>query len=349
MGPKPLRVGSWPGPSWTGNAFVGIFCRSLEEQGIAVVDVTQLSQVDPDAIDVLHIHWPDQIFWDTRGLGAVRALFAALSHIRRLRRKGVKIVWLVHNLKPHDASGRKQALWDFYSRRLLKLIDGYLSLSPATLPIIAQALNFRADAKSLALRHPRYFAKSAPKDTAQARAHWGVPDGKVSLVFAGMVRPYKGVHELAEIVGREPSGRYHLTISGHTPLADYEEQLRAISEAYSSVHYAPGGTDDDTFETLIASADYVVLPFVDTLHSGSIVHALSLGRAVLTPRTPYAADLQEQVGEAWLKLYDGPLSERHLKNLGPPPSGEPDLSALSHARFGEELAGFYRALGSGDG
>ena len=51
----------------------------------------------------------------------------------------------------------------------------------------------------------------------------------------------------------------------------------------------------------------MVAPFRRYLHSGSIVHALSAGRPVLTPATPFATSLAAELGRPdWLQTYAGP-------------------------------------------
>lgn len=59
---RPLRIGCWPGPSFVDNPFVGNFCDALVSEGCVVMDVPDPRRVSPQEIDVLQIHWPDQIF-----------------------------------------------------------------------------------------------------------------------------------------------------------------------------------------------------------------------------------------------------------------------------------------------
>jgi hypothetical protein len=55
-----------------------------------------------------------------------------------------------------------------------------------------------------------------------------------------------------------------------------------------------------------------VLPYRDILNSGSALLALSLNRPVLVPRRGALAELQQQVGEAWVRCYDGDLTAETL-------------------------------------
>src|SRR3546814_10110494 len=76
-------------------------------------------------------------------------------------------------------------------------------------------------------------------------------------------------------------------------------------------------------------ADAVVLPYRDIVNSGSALLALSRFRPVIAPRLGSLIELQGQVGEDWLWLYDGPLtgrSEEHTSEL-------PSLMRISYAVF----------------
>lgn len=340
-----LRIGSWHASGKLLNDFIAIYSSSLRDAGVDVVGVPDPLALDPRRpdIDVLQIHWAEMVFRDRGRWEGIRAAWRVLRAVRKLRRRGVKVTWMVHNLKPHDMKAHRRPIWNWYARRLARMVDGVMTLSPATLPIVRQAFPFRADVAQLALRHPAYCC-AARLPFATQRARFSIPDGPLSLVYAGIVRPYKGVDELARCIGRLAPEKRHLTIAGLAPDPRYRATIQALADAAPNVTFRPGRIDEATFEALLASADYVVLPFADTLHSGSIVHALSMGRAVVTPTTPYARDLQQHIGVPWLHLHEPSRLEETLVNLPPPPSGIPDLSCLSAQDFGRSLSTFYHTL-----
>src|SRR3546814_7330881 len=96
-------------------------------------------------------------------------------------------------------------------------------------------------------------------------------------------------------------------------------------------------------------ADAVVLPYRDIVNSGSALLALSRFRPVIAPRLGSLIELQGQVGEDWLWLYDGPLTGermregiewvRNTQRISPP-----DLSAQDWTHIGEKLARFLRQI-----
>lgn len=338
-----LRVGTWPGAGSSLNTFIDIFCSSLASAGLEIVDIADPLAIDPAApgIDVLQIHWAEMIFQDRGRIAGIVAAARLVRQVRRLRARGVRVVWLVHNLRPHGLKAHRKPVWAWFSRRLARNIDGVLTLSPATLPIVLATFPFRPGLLAQALRHPAYScAQHLPH--APQRARFGIPTAATAFVYAGIIRPYKGVDDLIRCLGAMDPARHHLSVAGLVRSEGYEQRLAQQCKSLPHVQFRPGKLDEEPFEALLASADYVVLPFIDTLHSGSIVHALSLGRPVVTPSTPYARDLRDKIGADWLHLYEGPLTPAFLDNLPPPPAVTPDLSCLSPQRFGEEVAAFYK-------
>ena len=337
-----VRVGSWPGPSFDDNAFISIFCRSLEEAGAEVIDVRDPSRVS-ESIDILQIHWAEKIFWRRTGrFKRVLLVMRTLAAIVRLKRRGVRVFWMVHNLRPHDAGSFDRALWRFYAGCLARLVDGYVSLSPATLPIIASAFPFRSSAVAVAVRHPRYQTDASREDRAAIRGRLGLPDARLLFAFVGNIRPYKGVASLMQAIIDGLPGSVALVAAGRTSDAALQAELTALAERSPHILFLPERLDETAFESIVRASDYVILPFVDTLHSGSVIHALSLNRPVVTPATPYAQELANTVGMEWVKTYQGVLTSALLTSMPLPPQDLPDLSMLDPRILGQELIKSYR-------
>ena len=100
------------------------------------------------------------------------------------------------------------------------------------------------------------------------------------------------------------------------------------------------------FRSALGVCDTIVAPLRDYLHSGSIVHALSAERPVLTPATPFSIALRGQVGAEWMRLYDGPLTPELLQAaMQPPVAGQIlGLSDFDTKAVGHQAAGFFREL-----
>ncbi len=335
-----LVVGSWPGPSFGTNPFVGEYARALEAAGCTVVDVFDPARIG-ERIDVLHIHWPEQLMWQGGSIARQAYRIArALRAIARLRRRGTRIVWMVHNLRPHETGGARGALWWPIEHVLPRLVDGIMTLSPATLPVVTAAMPALAGKPAAGVFHPPYPDDAPPRD--EARRALGIPaDGQV-LAMLGFLRPYKGADVLIDAFRALPGAGRRLIVAGRCA-PGYAAVLRAKAAADPRVTLEIGELDPAELARYTAAADWVVLPFRGYLHSGSMVHALSLGRPVITPSAPFARDVAGLVAEGAVRMYEGELTTQILAGLPPRPP-RPDLSALTPERLGLAARAFYTSL-----
>ena len=338
-----LSVGCWPGSN-PSNKYVSRFRESLAAVGIATVDIKHPWDALDKQIDLLHIHWPEQVFWNDRKriAGGLRAV-AALAALGILRMRGVKIVWCVHNLEPHDAGPRLLQFWEFYARCITHLVDGFVTLSPSTIDIARARFSTLVKKPATFVWHPTYLVDLSKVKKLEWRQRHGIDCSAKVLAFFGAVRPYKGVDNLVTSFIETKDRNLRLVVAGYT-----ENNLRNLLESAA-------GQDDRIMldlrrlperelSELVSSADIIVLPFKKTLHTGSIIYALSCGKAVITPAGAYANDLQNQVGPQWIKTYEPPLSPAHLSLLSVLPEGRPNLKFLSLCASGSKLNEFYRML-----
>src|SRR5215470_12898079 len=210
----PLRIGCWPGPEF-GNVFVSRFCESLRLSGLDVVAVKSPLRAINQDIDIFHLHWPEMAFWGTgRVEGALRCLRVIVG-LLILKGRGVKIVWTVHNLEPHDSSDRFMRLWRPYIYIVSFLVDGFVTLCPSTLGIARDRFRNLTSKPSTFLWHPEYPVsdqQAAQRD--ETRERLGISGPEKVFAFIGQIRPYKGVEELLTcfIEARDP--RIRLVIAG---------------------------------------------------------------------------------------------------------------------------------------
>ena len=94
---------------------------------------------------------------------------------------------------------------------------------------------------------------------------------------------------------------------------------------------------------MLAAADVIVLPFLRSLHSGSMIHAISEGRPVVTPDLPFAEALGREVGPGWINTYSGDLTFELMADC-PIPASPPDLRALAPAVVADQTLRFYEDL-----
>jgi glycosyltransferase involved in cell wall biosynthesis len=340
---RPVIVGAWPGKSLKSNTFAGIFAESLAMAGCEVLDVIDPSEVR-DRLDVLHIHWPEQVFW--KGGGRIRKLLHSISVLRaiaRMRKRGTKLVWMVHNLRPHDLKGPRKLMWPYIQDRILRGCDAFMTLSPSTIGVVRNSFPILALKPAAAALHPLYPRLADLPDQAGCRQMLSLPQEGRVFALLGLIRPYKGTESLIRAFSACADPMARLLIAGRAETPEYAEQISAMTAADPRITATLQFLSDRDFAVCLTAADVLVLPYTGYLHSGAFAHALSYARPVITPSGPFANDMAEAVGNDWVSRYEGSLTSEMLDTWSKPRT-RPDLSALDPRALGEAAVRLYRQL-----
>ena len=183
---------------------------------------------------------------------------------RRLKKRGIRIIAVVHNALPHE----KRPGDALMSRYFLQHCDAFLVLS-ASVEQDLEKLGVSGDL--LRIEHPVYDVFGDPVDRQTARQQLKLPSETPVLLFFGFVRPYKGLHVLLQampaVVRALPDVR--LVVAGEC----YEDEAiyRKLVEEHDlhehvqlRFEYIP----DDEIPALFSAADIVVQPYVSATQSG---------------------------------------------------------------------------------
>ncbi len=197
---------------------------------------------------------------------------------RGVRRAGGRVVFLCHNVLPHERSRVDGVL----IRLGLGAADGYIVQSETDRDALASLFPGRPFELT---PHPAYtFFTGQGVDRAQARRRLGV-DGPVVLFF-GLVRPYKGLDVLLRAVAaaraRVP---VRLIVAGE--FYDKRESydgLVAQLELGDAVRFEDRYIPNEEVETFFRAADVVVLPYRSATQSGIVQIALAFERPVIVTR-----------------------------------------------------------------
>jgi beta-1,4-mannosyltransferase len=343
-----LRVGIWPGRARDGNAFTTVFAEGLESAGAVTIDVADPRDI-AEPLDVLHIHWAEQVFWHReKRLDRLKRTLSTLAAIARVRRKGTRVVWMVHNLRPHEVQGIRKLLWPMLRYRLPQLIHGFMTLAPSTVAVVRGAYGGRfATMPAAAAYHPSYAPAPDLPDRAACRAALGISGGTV-FGLLGRIRPYKGAERLIAAFRAHPDPDARLLIAGKPLNPDYAETLRALAGDDARILLRFDDLDDRTFAMATLASDVIVLPYGQYLHSGALIYALSHGRPVLTSAAPFASDVAGAVGAEWVQCYAGELSAEALRDYRLPRTPI-NLAPLAPSHLGATALAFYRSLGATPG
>jgi beta-1,4-mannosyltransferase len=336
------------------NPYNWLLYTNVQAAGQRVAEFSWRHVVKLQVPDVFHVHWPEQYAltpgWQWRK--CVDFVLFRL-YLRLIRMGGGKVVWTAHNAFAHDkARSRLNVyLWNSF----LAGVDGVIYLSSQSKHQIEATYPILAKKESAVIQHGDYVdwiaeANAAARPDLPTREALGIPAGATVFLAFGLIRPYKGIDLLIEEFMRLGRSDAHLIVAGYVSKAELKQRIVELSESVSNIHCILRRTDDGELVRLLELCDIVVLPYRHITNSGSALLALSAGRPILGPRMGSLPEVQQLVGEDWVRLYDGQFSYSHLaeaiawvaaprRPLSMKPFAWPDIA--------RQTLGFYKSLNPG--
>jgi len=170
--------------------------------------------------DVFHAQW-----WSLP-LFPVTATFVAI-----MRRRGKPIVLTLHNVAPHEPAPRFEKATAWLCRRADRiLVHGELNREQAIERYGVPAE--RIQTVPFCAPPVQHMPGGAAETQAEARARIGLPAEGPLILFFGIIRPYKGVHDLIEafgrIAGEHPDARLVIAGKPWEDWSPYAERIRAL-------------------------------------------------------------------------------------------------------------------------
>lgn len=195
---------------------------------------------------------------------------------RRLRKRGVRVLAVVHNAIPHERRPGDCAL----TRWQLNACDGVVAMSEQ---VEVDIRRLGVAVPLVTVPHPVYdgFGDAIPR--ADARARLGLPPDAPVFLFFGFIRRYKGLDVLldawAEVVQRVPEAR--LVVAGEF-YADEDALRRQAATLGDSVRLDADYIPDDRVALYFSAANAVVQPYRTATQSGVAQVAFHYRRPVIT-------------------------------------------------------------------
>lgn len=199
---------------------------------------------------------------------------------RALRRRGVRVAFLCHNLFDHDASSLKRKI----ATLLLAQADSYL-------------VHSREQAASLQATFPRKTVVTHPLppfDQLPPPSMSLPKRGRLELLFFGFIRPYKGLDVLVDALTRLDDKQVYLTVVGE-PWCSPDDLRQRIEDAHApNIELHLDYVEDTVAADFFARADLVVLPYRSASGSGVAGMAFHYDCPILATRTGAFPDMIEE-------------------------------------------------------
>jgi beta-1,4-mannosyltransferase len=323
------------------NRYVDLFSKSISDQKYIIREF----RWRPKSLwktNVAILHWPDE-FFTTDGMWAtVKSIIklAAMRLSRFLWR--TRFIWVAHNAVPHAKKKSVPRL----TRWFLRSVDGIIFLSAYSRDLIGDLYPESRRRHSLVTVMGHYRDAAVKPVTPSP-----MPSGDIKLVSIGLVRPYKNLEALVD-AATMVSG-IQLLISGVVLDQDRSlgEALHARSGQDRHITFDLRDTpiEDAIFESIVDSADAIVLPYRNILNSSAAIFSLSRNRPVLAPSIGSLPELLGTVGADWIYLYEGEFNQRVLVDflawMRTTKRGEiAPLDSYSWSRIGPDLGKFIELI-----
>lgn len=245
-------------------------------------------------LDVFHVHWPERLARGSSPLRTALRRAALVLLLVRIAVAGIPVVRTLHNLDSHERGGPVERL---LLRALDRRVTVRVRLNPFT-PVPAGAV-----VRTIVHGHYRDRFDATARQPVRGR-----------VLFFGLVRPYKGIEELARAFMdiRDPDASLHIV--GQAQDLVLVRELQSLVEPDPRVTTRWAHVSDDELRTEIGDAEVVVLPYRAVHNSGAALLALSLDRPVLMPAADTTDWLQAEVGAEWLPTYPAVLTASVLES-----------------------------------
>ncbi len=239
---------------------------------------------------ILHYHWVE--FQDVRSLLGMPYKLLCISLYRLF---GGRIVWTVHNLKPHDQKyltlhkfihrwiGRISSLVHVHSKHQVSQVCDYYQLSKEKITVFP---------------HPKFPAQIKPQQEAVDKIHeiyfagQQSIKGPIFLMFGG-ISEYKGIEKVVDLLAHQKHD-FTLILAGYMKKGQEDLHKFIIQHSVEDerVKYIPKFIPEEHYPFLLSAADICVFNYNEILNSGGIQMALSYQRKVIAPKKPGLLDFK---------------------------------------------------------
>jgi glycosyltransferase involved in cell wall biosynthesis len=201
----------------------------------------------------------------------------APRHFRSLRRRGIPLVFTVHNIKTHYIKYLfHNAIRDSYFRSAWRDCDALLVHTDGLRESLS---SFLSGVHPPIHVTPHGVWKGDGRPAREGRGD-GAPRSR--LLFFGVIRPNKGVHVLLRALEMLP--QCDLTVAGEAEEPLYVEQVRRLARRFppDRVELIDRYVTEEEMANLFHRSRLVILPYTSfTSQSGVLHQALAFGRPVV--------------------------------------------------------------------
>ena len=180
---------------------------------------------------------------------------------RKLKKQGIKVVSILHNVKPHE----KRIGDSFLTKFFLNQNAGFVLLNHSS---ESDLLQIKPGAKYIINTHPLYDHYGEIMACDEARKELDIPLDKKVILFCGFIRDYKGLDLLIESMKDLPDD-YLLVIAGEV-YGDFKKYQEIIdnNNLQNKIKLFIRYIAEKEIPAFFSASDVCVLPYRSATQSG---------------------------------------------------------------------------------
>ncbi len=225
--------------------------------------------------DIVHVQW----------IPMVRELPFEMWFLRLVRSLGIKLVYTVHNVLPHDTE--KEFVQVF--RRVYAEMDALICHADEAKSQLVR--EFSVDpGRVWVIPHGPLLHDTKRLSREEARAALSLPKGETLVLWQGIIRPYKGLDFLLygwrRIAASSLNARLIIAGTGEPRLLqeirDQVAQLGLEDSVRLDLRFIP----DEELPTYYQACDILVYPYKAVTSSGALMTAMAFQKAIVATKLP---------------------------------------------------------------
>jgi beta-1,4-mannosyltransferase len=194
---------------------------------------------------------------------------------------GVKFVWTLHNIYPHDSPTYGPYKWarNFFARQCewIRVFD------EGTVQRVCSTFNISIN-KIIVIREGNYvdyYKNNVNRYDALKKL--GLPNNKLIMLYFGLIKPYKGILELVKAFETcKYKNHAILLIVGKSMDNSYTELIKKAIKC-DTIKFYDNFIIDTEVQYYFKACDIVVLPFKSIENSGTVTLAMGFSKPVVAP------------------------------------------------------------------
>jgi beta-1,4-mannosyltransferase len=272
------------------NKYCSALIQSVRREGVNVQFISEWTSTLPifrmlrtaGLPHVIHLHWIETYTIKKTWCRSFIASTIFICELALLKILGVRIVWTIHDTLNVD--GQYPGL-DIKLRRLTaKLATAVIvhtKLAREEVTVVYQ-LSERDEQKIHVVPHGHYI-EAYPNSVSRhdARESLGLEGDLFVFGFVGYLRPYKGVLDLIQAFRRLGGENIRLVIAGMPFDVAFAHDIQEATRGDDRIQLYLKFIEDEKLQIFLNAVDVVVLPYRSSLTSGSLLLAMSFGKAVV--------------------------------------------------------------------